>query len=69
MHRGLTSVTFDQRRQMRRWTVGDNLAYSGPLGGDAWIGGPQRVEGILRSIRISCDTHAVALDPDRRARR
>ena len=37
--RGLTSVTFDQRRQMRRWTVGDNFAYSGPLGGDAWIGG------------------------------
>ena len=37
--RGLTSVTFDQRRQMRRWTLGDNFAYSGPLGGDAWIGG------------------------------
>src|SRR5262245_23271632 len=37
--RGLTSVTFDQRRQLRRWIVGDNLAYSGPLGGDAWIGG------------------------------
>jgi outer membrane usher protein len=37
--RGLTSVTFDQRRQLRRWTVGDNLAYSGPLGGDAWIAG------------------------------
>ena len=37
--RGLTSVTYDQRKQLRRWTVGDNLAYSGPLGGDAWIGG------------------------------
>ncbi len=37
--RGLTSVTLDQRRQLRRWTIGDNLAYSGPLGGDAWIGG------------------------------
>jgi outer membrane usher protein len=37
--RGLTSVTIDQRRQLRRWTVGDSLAYSGPLGGDAWIGG------------------------------
>ena len=37
--RGLTSVTLDQRRQLRRWTLGDNLAYSGPLGGDAWIGG------------------------------
>jgi outer membrane usher protein len=37
--RGLTSVTVDQRRQLRRWIIGDNLAYSGPLGGDAWIGG------------------------------
>jgi outer membrane usher protein len=37
--RGLTNVTIDQRRQLRRWTVGDSLAYSGPLGGDAWIGG------------------------------
>ena len=44
--RGLTSVTFDQRRQLRRWTVGDNLAYSGPLGGDAWIAGLSVVEGI-----------------------
>ena len=31
--RGLTSVTFDQRQQMRRWTFGDNLGFSGPLGG------------------------------------
>jgi outer membrane usher protein len=37
--RGLTNVTIDQRRHLRRWTVGDSLAYSGPLGGDAWIGG------------------------------
>lgn len=37
--RGLTSVTFDQRKQLRRWIIGDNLAYSGPLGGDSWIGG------------------------------
>jgi outer membrane usher protein len=37
--RGLTSVTFDQRRPMRRWTIGDSLAYSGPLGGDSWIAG------------------------------
>jgi outer membrane usher protein len=37
--RGLTSVTLDQRRSLRRWTIGDNLAYSGALGGDAWIGG------------------------------
>ena len=37
--RGLTSVTVDQRRTLRRWTMGDSLAYSGPLGGDAWIGG------------------------------
>jgi outer membrane usher protein len=37
--RGLTSVTFDQRTQLRRWTLGDSLAYSGPLGGDSWIAG------------------------------
>lgn len=37
--RGLTSVTIDRRRSMQRWTVGDSLAYSGALGGDAWIGG------------------------------
>jgi outer membrane usher protein len=37
--RGLTSVTVDQRRQLRRWTFGDSLAFSGPLGGDSWIGG------------------------------
>jgi outer membrane usher protein len=37
--RGLTNVTIDQRRPMRRWTIGDSLAYSGPLGGDAWIAG------------------------------
>jgi outer membrane usher protein len=37
--RGLTSVTFDQRRQLRRWTIGDTLGFSGPLGGDAWIAG------------------------------
>jgi outer membrane usher protein len=37
--RGLTSITVDQRAQMRRWTFGDNLGYTGPLGGDAWIAG------------------------------
>jgi outer membrane usher protein len=37
--RGLTNVTIDQRRELRRWTIGDSLAYSGPLGGDAWIAG------------------------------
>jgi outer membrane usher protein len=37
--RGLTNVTVDQRRRLRRWTIGDSLAYSGTLGGDAWIGG------------------------------
>ena len=37
--RGLTSVTVDQRQQMRRWTLGDSLPFSGPLGGDASIGG------------------------------
>ncbi len=37
--RGLTSVTVDQRAQMRRWVFGDNLGFTGPLGGDAWIAG------------------------------
>ncbi len=37
--RGLTSVTIDQRAQMRRWTFGDNLGFTGPLGGDAWVAG------------------------------
>lgn len=37
--RGLTSVTIDRRRSLQRWTFGDSLAYSGALGGDAWIGG------------------------------
>ena len=37
--RGLTSVTVDERRRLRRWMFGDGLGYSGPLGGDAWIGG------------------------------
>lgn len=37
--RGLTSVSVDQRAAMRRWTFGDNLGYSGPLGGDAWLAG------------------------------
>jgi outer membrane usher protein len=37
--RGLTSATFDQRRSLRRWTVGDSLAFTGPLGGDSWVGG------------------------------
>jgi outer membrane usher protein len=37
--RGLTNVTLDRRRGLQRWTLGDSLAYSGPLGGDAWIGG------------------------------
>jgi len=37
--RGLTAVSIDQRSQMRRWTFGDNLGFTGPLGGDAWIAG------------------------------
>jgi outer membrane usher protein len=37
--RGLTSLTIDQRGAMRRWTFGDNLGFSGPLGGDSWIAG------------------------------
>jgi outer membrane usher protein len=37
--RGLTNVTFDDRRAMRRWIVGDGFARTGALGGDAWMGG------------------------------
>lgn len=37
--RGLTSVTVDRRKSLQRWTFGDSFAYSGALGGDAWIGG------------------------------
>jgi outer membrane usher protein len=37
--RGLTSVTFDNRRAMTRWIVGDAFASTGALGGDAWTGG------------------------------
>jgi outer membrane usher protein len=37
--RGITSVSFDQKARMRRWTFGDSLGYTGPLGGDAWIAG------------------------------
>jgi outer membrane usher protein len=37
--RGLTSLTVDQRAAMRRWTFGDNLGFTGPLGGDSWIAG------------------------------
>jgi outer membrane usher protein len=37
--RGLTNVTVDQRAHMRRWIFGDNLGFTGPLGGDAWVAG------------------------------
>ncbi len=37
--RGLTSVTVDERRSLRRWVVGDGYARTGALGGDAWTGG------------------------------
>jgi outer membrane usher protein len=37
--RGLTSLSIDQRGAMRRWTLGDNLGFTGPLGGDSWIAG------------------------------
>jgi len=37
--RGLTSLSIDQRSAMRRWTFGDNLGFTGPLGGDSWIAG------------------------------
>ena len=37
--RGLTSMTFDERRRLRRWTAGDSFGNTGVLGGDALVGG------------------------------
>jgi outer membrane usher protein len=37
--RGVTSVIVDDRQSLRRWTLGDSFAYSGALGGDAWVAG------------------------------
>ena len=39
LRRGISSATFDDRKRMRRWAIGDAFAQSGPLGGDAWTGG------------------------------
>jgi outer membrane usher protein len=39
-HRGMTRLEFDQPESLRRWTVGDQYAFSpDPLGGSALIGG------------------------------
>ncbi len=37
--RGLTSLTRDEPEAMRRWIVGDAVAYAGPLGGGGLLGG------------------------------
>lgn len=37
--RGLTNVTFDERRGLRRWTLGDNFVDAGVLGGSTLVGG------------------------------
>lgn len=37
--RGLTSLTRDEPGALRRWTVGDTVAYAGPLGGGGLLGG------------------------------
>jgi outer membrane usher protein len=37
--RGVTNVTVDDRRRVRRWTFGDGFAQTGALGGDAWVAG------------------------------
>jgi outer membrane usher protein len=37
--RGLTSLTVDERRGMRRWIAGDAFAATGILGGSALVGG------------------------------
>ncbi|WP_166212241.1 fimbria/pilus outer membrane usher protein [Cognatiluteimonas telluris] len=39
-HRGLTRLEFDQPQSLRRWTLGDQYAFSpDPLGGSALVGG------------------------------
>jgi outer membrane usher protein len=39
-HRGTTRLEFDQPGSLRRWTIGDQFAYSpDPLGGSALLGG------------------------------
>jgi outer membrane usher protein len=37
--RGLSAVSFDEREDLRRWTVGDAFRGSGPLGGQMLVGG------------------------------
>ena len=37
--RGLTSVTFDDRRRLRRWVLGDAVVATGPLGGALQMAG------------------------------
>ena len=37
--RGLSSVTHDERRALRRWAVGDRFASGGTLGGSVLLGG------------------------------
>ena len=37
--RGLSSFTMDDPGRMRRWTLGDRFAETGPLGGGAFLGG------------------------------
>ena len=37
--RGYTSVTIDDRQQLRRWVIGDSFANTGPLGGGVVLGG------------------------------
>jgi outer membrane usher protein len=39
-HRGMTRLEFDQPQSLRRWTLGDQYAFSpDPLGGSALVGG------------------------------
>jgi outer membrane usher protein len=54
--RGLTSVTLDQRKQLRRWTIGDNLSptagRSAAMPGSAASASPRN----SRSTRTTCAT-------------
>jgi outer membrane usher protein len=53
--RGLTRAIVDDRSRLRRWTLGDSFAETGPLGGGAFLG------GVAVSRNFSLDPYFVRL--------
>jgi len=53
--RGLTRAIIDDRARLRRWTLGDSFAETGPLGGGAFLG------GVAVSRNFSLDPYFVRL--------